>query len=271
MAVRLMGILNATPDSFFGAGRTPDLKASLRRAERMAAEGADWFDVGGESTRPGAAPVPLEEELRRVVPLVRALARRFPEVPVSVDTQKAEVARQSLSEGARMVNDVSALRFDPAMSRVLKESKPRVVLMHMRGDPRTMQKAPRYRDIVADVKAFLSERIRAAVSAGIPKSRLWVDPGIGFGKTVRHNLEILARLKEFASLGCPLLVGVSRKRFIGVLGGSEDRPLPPEARLEGSLAAACWAASQGAAMLRVHDVGATRRALSVFGAIGGAA
>jgi dihydropteroate synthase len=179
MKVRLMGVLNATPDSFYGPGRTPRLSDALKRAERMISEGADWIDVGGESTRPGSNAVPLDEELRRVVPLVRQLVRRFPKLPVSVDTQKAEVARQSLEEGARMVNDVSALRSDPGMPGVLKRFKPAVVLMHMRGTPRTMQRSPRYGDPVAEVRSFLAERIRFAVASGIPRKNLWIDPGIG--------------------------------------------------------------------------------------------
>ena len=264
---KVMGILNATPDSFFAGGRTPSLAAALKRAEAMLSEGADLLDVGGESTRPGALEVPLEEELKRVIPLVKQLAKRFPRARVSVDTRKAEVARRALEEGAALVNDVSAGLADPAMGSVLARFKPGLVLMHMRGTPPTMQRRPRYQDPVAQIKLFLASRIRWARGLGLHPKKIWIDPGFGFGKTLRHNLEILARLKEFLSLGCPVLVGCSRKSFVGHISGPGREPLPAEERLEGSLAAAGWAYLQGAAVLRVHDVGATLRTLRALAAI----
>ena len=266
--MRLMGILNVTPDSFFDGGKYAGKNSAVKRAAQMLEEGADLIDVGGESTRPGGKPVSLDEELKRVVPVVRELVRRFPKVQVSVDTQKSEVAIQSLNEGACMLNDVSAFRSDEErMGRALREYRPQVVLMHMQGNPKTMQKAPRYKNAVSDVKAFLAGRVRWAAAKGVPKKKIWIDPGIGFGKTLRHNLELLGALREFTALGCPVLVGCSRKSFIGVLSGGKKSPAPAGERLEGSLAAACWCALQGASALRVHDVGATRKALLTLDAI----
>jgi dihydropteroate synthase len=264
-----MGILNVTPDSFYDGGKYRRLDSALRRAEKMAEEGADILDVGGESSRPGSGPVSAEEECRRVVPVVRSLSRRFPKIPISVDTQKSDVACRSLSEGARILNDISALSGDPEMIRVALRFKPWIVLMHMRGNPQTMQRLARYKNVAAEVKKFLSDRIRWAVSEGLERKKLIVDPGIGFGKTVEHNLELLRFLKNFLSLGCPVLAGASRKFFIGaVLGGGAD-VLSPEERLEGSLGCAAWCALEGASILRVHDVGATRKVLRMIRAIKG--
>jgi dihydropteroate synthase len=263
----LMGVLNVTPDSFFDGGRTAAPEAAIARAETMAREGADLIDVGGESTRPGADPVPLEEELRRVVPVVEVLARRLPHVPLSVDTSKAEVARRCLEAGASLVNDVSSLQFDTKMVDVVREHQVPVVLMHMKGDPRTMQKSPAYKDVVEDIKDFLTARMDWAVRQGLRAHQFLLDPGIGFGKTVEHNLRILRGLRSFLELEQPLVIGVSRKSFIGKLLGEGDKPLPPEERLEGTLAAHLWAASQGAHILRVHDVKETRRALSIWQAV----
>ncbi|MDE2293326.1 MAG: dihydropteroate synthase [Elusimicrobia bacterium] len=246
-----MGIVNATPDSFYAASRAAD---GLRLVE----EGADIVDVGGESTRPGSGSVDAEEECRRVLPLVESLAKRL-DVPVSVDTSKPEVARRARDAGARVLNDVLALRA-PGMPAEASRY-PLVVLMHMLGtSPRTMQQDPRYGDVVAEVRAFLEERRAASGLAG----RVWLDPGIGFGKTLEHNLELLRCLEELPG---PLLVGASRKSFLGALLGAPGRPLPPEERLEGSLAAACRAAAAGAACVRVHDVRATVRALDAWKAV----
>jgi dihydropteroate synthase len=257
----VIGILNVTPDSFSDGGRYADADAAIARGIEMAEEGADAIDIGGESTRPGSEPVPAEEELRRVLPVLRGL-RRVLSLPISVDTYKAEVARRALDEGADLVNDVSALRFDPEMAAVVARERVPVVLMHMQGTPRTMQLAPHYRDVTAEVAAFLRERVEAAVEAGIARERIILDPGIGFGKTLEHNLTLLRNLPSLASLGRPLLVGVSRKAFIGrILGVDADQ------RLEGSLAAAVAAVFGGAGLVRVHDVKETVRALKIADAI----
>ena len=262
-----MGVLNVTPDSFYDGGRHRTLKGALKHAEAMIREGADWIDVGGESTRPGSRPVSESEELRRTVPVVRALRRKFPKTPVSIDTQKSAVALAALDAGASMVNDVSALERDPRMVDTVLKREPFVVLMHMRGEPSTMQSLARYRDVVGEVQAYLAGRVRSLVRQGFPRSKIVVDPGLGFGKTAEHNLRIMGGLKRFLSLGCPVLVGASRKSFIGRVLSKNGVPLPPEERLEGSLAAAVWAALQGASILRVHDVGATRKALEVLKAV----
>jgi dihydropteroate synthase len=254
---RVMGIVNVTPDSFADGGRWLAAEAAVAHGLALAEQGADILDVGGESTRPGAAAVPLDEELRRVVPVVRELARQTT-VPVSVDTSKAEVARQALAAGACLVNDVTALAGDPAMRAVVAAAGAGAVLMHMRGTPRDMQREPRYDDVVAEVQAALAEHLAAACRAGIARASLLVDPGIGFGKTLQHNLALLAGLPRLAALG-PVLVGASRKRFVGELTGA-----PVEARLAGSLAAAVWCAQQGAAVVRVHDVRETCDALRVW-------
>jgi dihydropteroate synthase len=263
----IMGIVNVTPDSFSDGGAFLDAGAAIEQGLRLAAEGADILDVGGESTRPGAAPVPAEEELRRVVPVVRALAARGA-VPISIDTTKAPVARAALEAGAAIVNDVSALRFDPALGPVVAAAGAALVLMHMQGDPRTMQADPRYGDVVAEVAGELGAALARAAAAGVAPERTLVDPGIGFGKTLEHNLALLDRLDALAALGRPVLVGPSRKAFIGRLTGA-----PPEGRVEGTIAACCLAAARGAHVVRVHDVAAVRRALAVADAVlaGGAA
>lgn len=258
-----MGVLNLTPDSFYAASRCSCAAQALRAGLKMEEDGADILDLGGESTRPGSEPVSGEEEARRVLPALRALARRV-RIPISIDTSKADVARRALEEGASILNDVTALRGDPKMPEAARGYRT-VILMHMRGRPRTMQERPRYRDVVEDVLDFLRERIDAFEAAGGKASRVWIDPGIGFGKTLKHNLEILRRLEEFLRLGRPVLVGLSRKSFIGRILGSSSQP---KMRLEGSLAAACRAAEAGAHALRVHDVAETRRALEVFAAVG---
>ena len=244
----VMGILNVTPDSFSDGGQFKDTGRGVERALAMAAAGADIIDVGGESTRPGAAVVSADEEIQRVVPVIE----RLPGLLVSVDTTKASVAERALVARARIVNDISALRFDPRMVEVVREAGAGVVLMHMQGTPGTMQVNPQYHDVVSEVREFLAERVAWAESRGLQKSQIAVDPGIGFGKTVEHNLALLARLEEFGSLGCAVLVGASRKSFLGGVLGREV-----EHRLAGSLAVAGWAVAHGANILRVHDVAET--------------
>ena len=264
----IMGVLNATPDSFYAASRIPAAEAALRLADDMVQEGADILDIGGESTRPGAEKVPVAEELDRVLPVIDVLRERWPRIPLSVDTQKSDVAQQALAHGAGIINDISALRHDPEMVEVLAEAGCPVVLMHMQGTPKTMQQRPEYADVVDAIKQFFDERLAFAAAHHLREEQVILDPGIGFGKTLEHNVAILKRLKEFLSFGRPLLIGVSRKSFIGRLSApSPENILPPEERLEGSLAAALWAIQQGANGVRVHDVGPTRRALRLWGAL----
>jgi len=257
----IMGIVNVTPDSFSDGGVFFDPRAAIEHGLRLAAEGAAILDVGGESSRPGAAPVPADEELRRVVPVIRELAVRAG-VPVSIDTTKSAVAAAALAAGATLVNDVSALRFDPRLGEVVARAGAALIVMHMQGDPRTMQQAPHYDDLCGEVIAELTAGVERAKAAGVDCARLIVDPGIGFGKTLEHNLELLDRLDELAVLGRPILVGASRKAFIGRL-----LDLPATARVEGTIAACCLAAVRGAHLVRVHDVGAVRRALRIADAI----
>ena len=252
--VLIMGILNVTPDSFSDGGRFLSPDAAVKRALIMEKEGADIIDVGGESSRPGAEPVPVEEELRRVIPVLERLRGKL-RIPISIDTTKAEVAEAALRAGASIVNDISALRFDPAMASVVAEFGAGLVLMHMLGTPKTMQQDPHYEDVVREVREFLAERALYAQSQGIPREAIAVDPGIGFGKTVEHNLELLRRLPELVELGFPVLVGPSRKSFIGAILG-----LGVEERLEGTLVACAVAVVRGADILRVHDVREVRRA-----------
>jgi dihydropteroate synthase len=258
---RVMGIVNVTPDSFSDGGAHATTDAAVAHGLRLAEEGADILDVGGESTRPGSAEVPLEEELRRVIPVIERLVRET-SLPVSVDTCKPEVMRAAVEAGAGMINDVCALRRDGALDTAASLGVP-VVLMHMLGEPRTMQDDPRYDDVVAEVHRFLAERIFAAELAGIPKKHIVADPGFGFGKTTAHNLELLARLDRFAELGVPVLAGLSRKRTIGELTG---RQVPAE-RVSGSVAAHLLAVQRGARIVRVHDVAATVDALKVWEAV----
>jgi dihydropteroate synthase len=258
-----MGVLNITPDSFYPASRSTRLDGVVNLAEEMIAQGADILDIGGESTRPGATVVSPSMELERVAPVIEALRDRWPQIPLSIDTQKSSVASHALASGVSLVNDISALRADPAMADVVAESGSPVVLMHMQGTPQTMQAHPHYDNVVDEVKHFFEERLSFASRHRISADRVILDPGIGFGKTLAHNMTLLRHLSDFLSFGCPILVGVSRKSFIGRLFGGEC-PLPPEDRLEGSLAAALWAVQEGARGLRVHDVGATRQALRVW-------
>ena len=259
--VRVMGIINVTPDSFSDGGEHATTEAAIAHGLRLAEEGADVLDIGGESTRPGADDVSVDEELRRVIPVIEALAQRTT-LPVSIDTSKPEVMRAAVAAGAGMINDVYGLRREGALDAAASLGVP-VVLMHMLGEPRSMQEAPVYDDVVADVHRFLAERIFAAEMAGIAKSRIVVDPGFGFGKTLEHNIALLARLDRIAALGVPVLAGLSRKRSIGQLTGRDD----PHARVHGSVAAHLIAAQRGAKLVRVHDVAATVDALKVWEAV----
>lgn len=257
----LMGVLNVTPDSFSDGGLYLEQERAIAHALEMVDEGADIIDVGGESTHPGAAPVTAEEELRRVIPVIEVI-RRESTVLISIDSYKAQVAQAALEAGAGMVNDISALRFDEAMLDVLVKYDVPVVLMHMQGEPRTMQENPQYVDVVSDIINFLQERMEAAAAAGISEERLIIDPGIGFGKLLQHNLEILRRLGELRSLGRPLLIGPSRKSFIGQLTGA-----PADGRLSGTIASTVLGIIKGADLVRVHDVGEVKRAIKVADAI----
>jgi dihydropteroate synthase len=255
---RIMGVVNVTPDSFSDGGRFAAPAAAIAHALQLEAEGADILDIGGESTRPGSGSISLEEELGRVLPVVEGLAGRT-KARLSIDTRKGEVMRQAAQAGVHLINDVSALTHDPTALAAAAETGLPVVLMHSRGDPRTMQDDPRYDDVVLDVYDWLAARIEACEAAGIARARLVVDPGIGFGKTLAHNLALLGSLGIFHGLGCPIALGASRKSFIGRLTGAGVGD-----RLPGSLAAALLAACQGVQVLRVHDVGATRQALAVW-------
>lgn len=258
-----MGVVNVTPDSFSDGGRLLDPQEALAHARRLIAEGADLLDVGGESTRPGAEPVSEAEEIARVVPLIRAL-RAESDVAISVDTMKPAVARAAVAAGATMWNDITALGFAADGPAVAAELGCDVVLMHMQGEPRTMQAEPRYHDVVAEVADHLAARAEAALAAGVARERIWLDPGIGFGKhMIRHNLPLLAGLAGIVALGFPVLLGVSRKSFIGKVSGGAE----PGDRLGGSLAGALWGAAQGVAAVRVHDVAETVQALRVWRAI----
>lgn len=258
---QVMGIVNVTPDSFSDGGAHDTTEAAVAHALALVEEGADLLDIGGESTRPGADGVSLEEELRRVVPVIEQLAARV-SVPISIDTYKPEVMRAAVQAGAGMINDVCALRREGALDAAAALGVP-VVLMHMQGEPRSMQVAPEYGDVVGEVHRFLAERIFAAEMAGILKKRIVVDPGFGFGKDTAHNLQLLAQLERFVELGVPVLAGLSRKRSIGQLTGRDM----PAARVSGSVAAHLIAAQRGARIVRVHDVAATVDALKVWSAV----
>ncbi|MBE7463528.1 MAG: dihydropteroate synthase [Planctomycetes bacterium] len=261
----VLGILNVTPDSFSDGGRFLAVEAAVLRAEEMRAEGADALDLGAESTRPGARAVPAKLQKQRLLPVIQALRklRAFARVPLSVDTQSAEVARACLAEGADLVNDISALRHDRQMAKVCAKARAPVILMHMQGTPRTMQRDPKYKDVVEDLDLFFRKRLHAAFEAGIPPTHVLLDPGFGFGKTLDHNCELLRRLGEFKALGRPLVVGVSRKSFLGKLTGIDD----PAQRVTASVAAAAIAVARGASVLRVHDVAAHVQALKVARAV----
>ncbi len=262
--VRLMGVVNVTPDSFSDGGLFLEPERAIAHGRELAGQGAEVLDVGGESTRPGAEEVGTEEERSRTEPVVRGLAEALEGqgVSISIDTSKLAVAEAALDAGATIVNDVTALRGEPGIADLVAERGAGLVLMHMLGTPRTMQEDPVYVDVVDEVRAFLSERTEAALAAGVDEEKIWLDPGIGFGKTLEHNLELLRRLGEVAALGRPLVVGASRKSFIGKIDGSGV-----EERLGGTIAASVLAAADGAEVLRVHDVAEMAQALRVAGAI----
>jgi dihydropteroate synthase len=255
----VMGVVNVTPDSFSDGGEFLDPDAAITHGRRLVEEGAHILDIGGESTRPGAEPVPADDELRRVIPVIVGLAGG--PAAISIDTTKAEVARRALDAGATIVNDVSAFRFDPELAGLVAGAGCDCCLMHMLGEPRTMQEDPRYEDVVDEVKAFLEERMTFAVDAGIAEERIWLDPGIGFGKTLAHNLELLRRLDEVVALGRPVVVGTSRKSFLGKLTGKAEKE-----RLPGTIATNVLAMERGARVLRVHDVAPVAEALAVAAA-----
>jgi dihydropteroate synthase len=257
LSYRIMGVVNVTPDSFSDGGLFLDEQAAVNHGVELVGQGAHILDIGGESTRPGAEPVGVEEELRRVVPVVEALAQQVGEVQISIDTSKAAVARAALAAGATLVNDVSALRADPRMASVVAGSGADCCLMHMLGEPRTMQRDPRYGDVVDDVRAFLEQRLAFAVREGIAEDRILLDPGIGFGKTVEHNYALLRRLDEIVVLGRPVVIGTSRKSFLG---------RTPAERLPGTIATNVMAFERGAGVFRVHDVAPVAGALAVAAA-----
>jgi len=258
----LMGVVNVTPDSFSDGGRFLQTDDAVKQGLRLAADGADILDVGGESTRPGAEPVSVDEEIARVIPVIEGLRTQAPEIAVSVDTRHPEVARAALGAGAHIVNDVTAAA-DPATIEAVRDAGAGLVLMHMLGEPRTMQEAPTYADVVGEVRDFLAGRIEAVEAAGVPRDRLCVDPGIGFGKTTAHNLALLRHIASFKALRVPVLVGASRKRFIGDLTGAED----PADRVEGTAGVVAWCAAQGVDIQRVHDVKEMARVARIVDAI----
>ena len=257
----VMGILNVTPDSFSDGGCYLDVEQAVTHAELMVAEGATLIDIGGESSRPGASPVSINEELARILPVIRAIAGTV-DVFLSVDTYKAEVARRALEAGAHLINDITALRGDATMAAVVSEMEAGLILMHMKGTPRTMQHAPEYHDVIREICDSLQKSIEIAESQGITSDRIIIDPGIGFGKTTEHNLDILKRLSEFRRLHKPLLIGTSRKSFIGNILN-----LPVTERVEGTTATVCWAIAHGADIVRVHDVKANVRAAQITDAL----
>ena len=257
----IMGIINVTPDSFSDGGKYANVEATVVRAKQMVADGADIIDIGGESSRPGAEPITANEECRRVIPVVQALAEQS-QIPISVDTYKAKVAREALSAGACVINDITALHGDPNMCQIVADAQAGVILMHMQGVPATMQKAPTYQNVVTEVHAWLTEVASQAVDRGIDSSRIMIDPGIGFGKTFDHNLEILRHLMQFRGIGYPMLVGVSRKKFIGRI-----LDLPVHQREEGTAATVAWSIINGANVVRVHDVAKMKQVAQVINTI----
>jgi len=261
----IMGVLNITPDSFSDGGKFLMWDAAETRVREMIAEGADIIDIGGESTRPGSDVEDINEELERVVPAIKAI-RRFTDVPISIDTTKAEVARQSLSAGADIINDISAARFDSHIVEIAKEYDAPIILMHMLGNPKSMQSDPYYDNCVKEIVRFFSERVEFCLRHGLSKDKIIIDPGIGFGKRLKDNIEILQNISEFKALGYPLLLGASRKSFIGMITGKKN---DPEKRIGGSIASALIGAMCGADILRVHDVAPTIEAIKVFRAIEG--
>lgn len=262
---RIIGILNVTPDSFSDGGTLKGVAGAVERAQSMAQD-ADILDIGGESTRPGADVVSVADEIARTAPVIRAIRDTGITTPISIDTRKAEVARAAIMAGANMVNDVSAMIYDPEMAAFVAEARVPICLMHAKGTPKTMQEGPQYNDVLAEVLDHLAERIFVAEAAGIPRARIIVDPGIGFGKTLQHNMTVLQGLAALHTLGCPILLGASRKRFIGTISGAEVA----SERSPGSVAVALHGVGQGVQMLRVHDTEDTKQALSLYMAIVGA-
>lgn len=258
---RVMGILNVTPDSFSDGGRFATFEAAIHQADRLIADGADILDVGGESTRPFAAPVPIDEELGRVIPVIEAVRQKHT-IPISIDTTKAAVAREALRAGADIINDISALRHDPEMIALVRETEVPVIIMHMQGTPADMQVKPHYEDVVEDIVAFFRERIDWIVDSGVERSRLIVDPGIGFGKTVAHNLSLLKNLERLSVFGLPVLLGHSRKKFLGEIAG-----IPVEVQRDAVTGVAAALCLGKMAIVRVHDVAATRQALLIAEAL----
>ncbi|HBF34921.1 TPA: dihydropteroate synthase [Candidatus Sumerlaeota bacterium] len=255
----IMGILNVTPDSFSDGGRYYDPEKAVAHALQMVADGADILDIGAESTRPGSEPVSEEEQIRRAIPVIEGIRSSGCKIPISVDTTRAAVMREALAQGASIINDISGLHDDPMLAQLAAETGAGLILMHMQGAPKTMQQAPHYENVTRDVCDFLKESIRIALDAGVSSEQICLDPGIGFGKTLEHNLELINHTEELRALGYPILLGLSRKTFVGKLCGD----LPPEERLEGSLSAAVIGVLHGADILRVHDVQATKRAVYV--------
>ena len=265
----IMGVVNVTPDSFSDGGRFFDLDHAVQQGIKLSDEGADIIDIGGESTRPFSDPVSVEEEIRRVVPVIRKLSQRIP-APISIDTTKSEVARQAIEAGAAIINDVTALRFDPALAAVAVEFDVPVILMHMLGDPKTMQKSPHYDNLIQNIRDFLADAVQRAQALGVSPDRIIVDPGIGFGKTVDHNLSLINHLRDFESIGRPILIGASRKSFIRkLLKGRQQEDLQPDLAIveTGSRAVAAAAVMNGAHIIRVHDVAATAATVKVIDAI----
>lgn len=258
----IMGVLNVTPDSFYAGSRAVEVKDALMKVEEMVRSGADLIDIGGESTRPGALPVSLEEEKWRVIPVIKEIKRNF-DIPISIDTYKSEVASRAIESGAEIVNDISGLRFDSQMVDVIALNETPVVVMHMKGTPRDMQKDPRYEDVVGEIKEYFNERVEFLSSKGIRKEKIIIDPGIGFGKKAEHNIEIVKNIGSFIETGFPVLVGHSRKSFLGHL---IDEP-SPEHRLEATLALTVYLALKGVAILRVHDVDANKKVIKVMEAL----
>lgn len=261
--MKIMAVVNVTPDSFHDGGLHDSTAAAVAFALRCVEEGADILDVGGESSRPGSDPVSLSAELQRVIPVVEGIRRQNSSIPISIDTTKAAVIREAAQHSIQFANDISSLRADPEMAATVAQLGLHVILMHMQGSPKTMQQAPHYTSVVDEVKRFLAERITEAVAAGIPKHQIMIDPGIGFGKSVDHNVELLKHLSAFSSLECPLVVGTSRKSFIGMLAGVTE----PKARLPGSLATLPAMMGAGVAIVRTHDVAETRQFLKLLHAI----
>ena len=257
----IMGILNLTPDSFYKESRSTSITDALNRVEKIIDEGADIVDVGGESTRPFSEPVPEDEELRRILPVVKEITKNF-NVPISIDTYKSSIAKAALEEGVSIINDISGLRFDPEMAKTVASTNAGLVIMHILGKPKTMQEKPAYKNLMKEIKITLEEGVNMAISSGISEERIIIDPGIGFGKEFSHNITILKRLEELKTLKKPLLLGLSRKSFIGKI-----LDLPVEERLEGSLAASIIGIINGAELLRTHDIKETRRAVMVAEAI----